>query len=424
MADGNLISRDAKAVWHPFTQYLTEPEMLPIVRAEGIWLHDGDGNRYMDVNGSWWVNLYGHGNPAITEAISAQAKQLDHVIFAGITHEPAITLAEGLLNMAGFPFAKVFYSDNGSTAVEVALKMALQYHHNLGDERRLFVAFEGAYHGDTFGAMSVGGRDTFNKPFEALMFDVAFLPLPNEANITEIENEIDRLIATNTVAGFIYEPLIQGAAGMRVYAPMLLERLLNKFRQAGIFLIADEVFTGFGRTGKLLASHHMATMPDIIALSKGLTGGVIPLGATLATQTIFDAFLHSEKRKGFLHGHSFTANPIACAAANASLMLLYSSQIQASIDWIAKQHQEFVTKITQHSRVLNAASCGTVLRVEIKTSNGGGYADSIRGSIYDYFIKKGLLLRPLGNILYVNPPYVISPEEIRLVYTAIESFLD
>jgi len=326
--------------------------------------------------------------------------------------------------MAGAPFAKVFYSDNGSTAVEVALKMALQYHINRSQNRKLFVAFEGAYHGDTFGAMSVGGRNTFNSPFEALMFDVVFLPIPNESNISYIELQIDNLVATNKLAGFVYEPLIQGAAGMNMYSAELLQRILLKFRDAGVLLIADEVFTGFGRTGKLLASHHMATAPDLIALSKGLTGGVLPLGATLATQVMFNAFLHPEKKRGFLHGHSFTANPMACAAANAALSLLNTETIQSAIQRICLSHQAFVTKINGHPKVQHVACCGTVLRIALKSEEGGGYSDSIRGSIYEYFIKKGLLLRPLGNVLYVNPPYVISPEELIMVYQAIEDFLD
>lgn len=415
----SIIDRDAQYVWHPFTQYATEGEMVHMVRGEGVWLYDDAGNRYMDVNGSWWVNLHGHSNPVITAAISEQAAALEHVIFAGVTHSPAVELAERLVTKYPGLYAKCFYSDNGSTAVEVALKLALQFHHNSGHPRKRILALDGAYHGDTFGSMSVSHRGGFNTPFESMFFEVDYLPLPGDSTF----DEQAALLDLTKYAGFIFEPMIQGAAGMRMYDPDAMQPFLKKCRDHGVFLIADEVFTGFGRTGTFLATDQFQVKPDLVALSKGLTGGALPLGATLTSQRIFDAFLDPSKSRAFLHGHSFTANPMACAAALASLTLLEAAECQSQIEMISDIHAERTGKLSSHRSLTNIGYCGTVSKMQLKASDEGYYS-SVRSKVYEYFMKKGLLLRPLGNVLYLNPPYCITAAELHSVYDAIEEFLD
>jgi adenosylmethionine-8-amino-7-oxononanoate aminotransferase len=418
-----IADRDSKVVWHPFTQYATEAEMIPVVRAEGIWLYAEDGSRYMDVNGSWWVNLHGHAHPQIAQAIADQARQLEHVIFAGVTHAPAVHLAEQLINRTSGWFSRVFFSDNGSTAVEVALKMAVQYWHNKGESRQRFIALEGAYHGDTFGAMSVGARDTFNEPFEQMFFQVDFIPVPDASSVDEVVKRMEALVSRDDVAGFIYEPLIQGAAGMVMYSAEHLNRLLKVADNAGVLRIADEVFTGFGRTGTWFASQQCAIAPHLMALSKGLTGGALPMGVTLAPEWLFQAFIHPEKRRAFLHGHSFTANPLACAAANASIQLMEQPQTWENIETIGRMHRGFVAELQRTFAQHSAQSLGTVLRVSLNTADQQGYYNSIRSDAYAYFMKKGLLIRPLGNVIYVNPPYCIKVAELQLVYQAIREYL-
>ncbi|WP_017731758.1 adenosylmethionine--8-amino-7-oxononanoate transaminase [Nafulsella turpanensis] len=420
----HLQERDKEVVWHPFTPLLQDLPVLPIRRAKGVYLYTDSGRAILDAVSSWWVNIHGHSNEYIAEAISRQARELEHVIFAGFTHEPAVKLAEGLLNILPSRQAKVFYSDNGSTAVEVALKMAFQYWHNKGGARTKVIALEGAYHGDTFGAMSVGDRNAFVQPFKPFLFEVSSLPFPDGENNEALMARFRKLVDTGEVAAFIFEPLIQGSGGMRMYPAAVLDELLRIAREAGVICIADEVMTGFGRTGRIFASDYLQHQPDIFCLSKGLTGGTMPLGVTTCTEEIQAAFRDPDIMKTFFHGHSFTANPLACAVANASMELLLSDDCQSSIARIAYQQSLFADRLSDHPKVQNARSLGTIMALDIRTEEGTSYFNSKRNRLYTFFLDKDILLRPLGNTLYILPPYVIKEEELDRIYSAIEELLD
>jgi adenosylmethionine-8-amino-7-oxononanoate aminotransferase len=422
----HLENRDKEAIWHPFTPLMQDLPLLAVKEAKGAYIYTHDGQEIMDAISSWWVNLHGHSNAHIAEAIARQASTLEHVIFAGFTHEPAVQLAEGLLRILPKNQAKVFFSDNGSTAVEVALKMALQYWHNRGQERTRLIAFEGAYHGDTFGAMSVGDRNSFVKPFWPFLFEVAFLPFPavDGSNHEAVKEQFRQLVAEDSVAAFIFEPLVQGSAGMRMYPASLLDELLAIARSGGALCIADEVMTGFGRTGRHFACDYLKLhSPDIFCLSKGLTGGALPMGVTTCTQQVQDAYRDNDIMKTFFHGHSYTANPIACAAANASLELLLQEDCQERIARIAYQQEIFAERMKDHPKVENARALGTIMALDIKTAEGTSYFNAKRNSLYEYFMKEQILLRPLGNTLYILPPYVLSEAELNRVYEKIENLL-
>lgn len=420
----SLSQRDKDFVWHPFTQVQTFPTPLPIVKAKGVWLYDEKGQRYLDANSSWWTIIHGHSHPYMVERISEQVQTLDHTIFAGVTHPKAVEVAERIVQKLPGDFAKAFFSDNGSTAVEVALKMTYQFWHNQGITKRKFLALDGAYHGDTFGAMSVGERDQFNKPFEHLFFDVDYLAFPTEANYQEVLEQAQSLMSTGEYAGFIFEPLVQGAAGMRIYQADWLDQLIKIAKQNDLITIADEVMTGFYRTGTLFAIEQLNQKVDIVTLSKGLTGGVMAMGLTVTTQSMFEVFLSDETAKGFLHGHSFTGNPIACAAVCASLDLLQDKASIKSIDTIQQQHEKFSKEIGGHPQVKEAAVKGTILRIEIKIGGESSYFSDMRAKAYDYFLKNEILLRPLGNVIFVNPPYCIQKSELEYLYQHIHTFLD
>lgn len=419
----DLSELDKKNIWHPFTPLEGAPEPILIERAEGIYLHTPDGRKIIDAISSWWVNLHGHSHPVIAQAVADQAKKLEHVIFAGFTHEPAITLSKNLLSILPDNFSKIFYSDNGSTAVEVALKMAMQYWHNKGVERKTIIALEGSYHGDTFGAMAVGDRSIFTAPFSPYLFNVDFISFPSGGNEEHSITEFKKLVDTGNVAAFIYEPLIQAAGGMRMYSSKSLTRLLELAKEKDVICIADEVFTGFGRTGKVLASDHLVPQPDLMALSKGLTGGTMPLGVTAVSDKIISAFQNSETAKTFFHGHSFTANPIACAAANASFELLMNKNCQQNIALITQQHQNFRAELSHIQSVKEVRILGTILAIELKTNELTSYTNSIRKKIYLHFLDRDILLRPLGNTFYMVPPYCISESELQYVYAEIKKFL-
>ncbi|HMV91724.1 MAG TPA: adenosylmethionine--8-amino-7-oxononanoate transaminase, partial [Cyclobacteriaceae bacterium] len=342
---------------------------------------------------------------------------------AGFTHEPAITLSENLLGILPQSFAKIFYSDNGSTAVEVALKMAMQYWHNQGIARKKIVAIEGSYHGDTFGAMAVGDRSIFTAPFSPYLFDVEFIPFPFANDEVSVIQKFRNIAESGDVAAFIYEPLIQAAGGMRMYSPGTLNQLLLLAKEKGIICIADEVFTGFGRTGKLLASDHVETKPDLVALSKGLTGGTLPLGVTAVSEKILVAFQTKEFTKTFFHGHSFTANPLSCAAANASFTLLQRPDCQQRINSISDQHQKFAAKVRNNSVVKEVRTLGTILAIELESTEKTSYSNSIRQRIYQYFLDRDILLRPLGNTFYIVAPYCTTNEQLSDIYAAIDDFL-
>jgi len=417
----NFAEKDKQYIWHPFTQMKLAAPPLHIQKAEGCYLHTQEGKKYLDAISSWWVNIHGHAHPHIAKCIARQAQELEHVIFAGFTHTPAITLAEKLVNILPGNFSKIFYSDNGSTSVEVGLKMALQYWHNNGQKHKnKVVALSGAYHGDTFGAMAVGERNAFNAPFHELLFEVHHIPFPSDEAIQESIGKFTKLAQKGDVGAFIFEPLVQGAAGMQMYSPENLDKLLAIAKEYDVLCIADEVMTGFGRTGKNFAVEYVKLPPDIICVSKGITGGFLPLGVTACSEKIYDAFYADEMAKALLHGHSYTANPIACAAANAAIDLLLEKSCQEQIAMIGKNHIAFVNTIKEDPFVKEARSTGTILAVELDTKEDSSYFNKIRDDAYQFCMEKGVVLRPLGNILYFMPPYCITWEELELVYGVMQ----
>lgn len=419
----SLAERDRAVVWHPFTQMQTAPLPVPIVRGEGSVLYDADGRQYLDMVSSWWVNLHGHAHPHIARRVSEQLHTLEHVIFAGFTHPPAVELAERLLAILPPNQTRVFYSDNGSTAVEVALKMAFQYGHNRGQPRRKVVALEGAYHGDTFGAMAVSGRNTFTAPFAPFLFDVDYLPVPVAGQEERVLARATELF-TDDVAAFIFEPLVQGAGGMVIYEPNVLDQLIRLARQHGALIIADEVMTGFGRTGRLFASHYLTEQPDLMCLSKGLTGGTMALGVTTCTSAIYDAFLSDNKAKTLFHGHSFTANPLACTAALASMDLLLADATQVAIARIAEGHRAFAGRLSGHPGVENIRQRGTLLAFDLRVAEQTSYFNTIRDRAYAFLLDRGVLMRPLGNVLYLMPPYCTTDAQLDYTYEQILALLD
>ena len=400
------------------------PAPIHIVRGEGALLFDVDGKTYIDAISSWWTNIHGHAHPWLAQKLFEQFQQLEHVIFAGFTHTPAQKLADRLIHFLPNSIEKIFFSDNGSTSVEVALKMAIQYWNNKGGNRKKIIAFEHAYHGDTFGSMSVSDRGAFTKSFHDYLFDVLFIPPPFKGNENNCLQQFENAIAQNDIAAFIYEPLVMGAGGMLMYEPEHLELLLQKAKSKNIICIADEVMTGFYRTGKLFASEYCEMKPDIICLSKGLTGGTMAMGITACAQFIFDAFYDDDKMKAFYHGHSYTANPLACAVANASLDLIELSTFSEQINRIVNTHQEFALKIKDHPKIQNCRQTGTIIAFDIASTNETNYFNSLRDRMYDYFISKGILLRPLGNTIYIMPPYCMKEEELNKVYKSILEFIE
>jgi adenosylmethionine---8-amino-7-oxononanoate aminotransferase len=444
LSKSSLSERDAAVVWHPFTQHYTAPFSIPIVRGEGTYLYDDTGKRYIDAISSWWVNLHGHSHPYIAQKVAEQFLKLEQVIFAGFTHEPAVSLAERLLEILPKNQAKIFYSDNGSTAVEVALKMAIQYFHNQGfTKKRKVIALENGYHGDTFGTMSVGAKSAFNAPFEGFLYETIYLPAPTKGQDQNVLNCMKALMRNaDEIACFIFEPLIQGAGGMLMYEPDLLEELITLAKENDVLTIADEIMTGFGRTGKMFATDYVGNKPDIFCLSKGLTGGAMALGVTSCTQKIYEAFLSEDRRKTLFHSHSFTANPLACTAGLASLDLLLTEETESKILNINRLHQKFKKKLfgyvvgggdpvnTSHgAKMANEKTTdirvqGTILVIELYTPEGTSYFSNIRDVAYQFFIEKGILIRPLGNVIYLLPPYCISEEDLNYIYLCIEEFLE
>ena len=416
-----LTERDAKHIWHPYTQQHQAKPPIPIVSAKGTYLYDEENRRYIDAVSSWWVIIHGHSHPYIVEKVVAQLHQLDQVIFAGFTHQPAIELGEKLLSILPANQQKVFYTDNGSTAIEVALKMCLQYWFNKGIKRKKVITFYNGYHGDTFGAMSVSGRNAWTAPFDSFLFEVIFIDTPTAENIESLKETI--ALHANDLACFIYEPIVQGSAGMLMYGALELDELMAHCRQHQVLMIQDEVFTGFGRTGKNFATDHLITQPDLMCFSKGLTGGTMPLGITTCTAEIHQAFLSENKLKTLFHGHSFTANPLACTAALASIELLLDSVTQDSIHQISNRHREFALKIHTHPKVKDVRQCGTILAIEWETDSGTSYFSDLRNVLYDFFLEKGILMRPLGNVIYILPPYCISDQDLSYIYTTIEEAL-
>lgn len=416
-----IIEDDHAYVWHPFTQAQTAQSPIAIVRGQGSYLFSAEGKSYLDGISSWWVNLHGHSHPYIVQKIKEQAEVLEHVIFAGFTHPTAVELASQLLKILPGHMNKIFYTDNGSTAVEVALKMVFQFWYNLklGDQRTKIVCFKASYHGDTFGAMSASGKNAFNKPFWKYLFDVEMIDPPFVGHETRSLQQLKKICEKGNVACFIFEPLILGVGGMITYSVEGLNTLLKLCRQYQVLTIADEVMTGFARTGTLFASHQLQETADIICLSKGLTGGFLPLGVTACREIIYQAFLGKDVHQALLHGHSYTANPLACSSALASLELLLKKECATQRQMIAEEHKKFCEEWKSHPKLKRCESLGTILSLEYHTGGKSSYFQTIRDQLYDFFIKQGILLRPLGNVLYVLPPYCIQKEELQFIYEHI-----
>jgi adenosylmethionine-8-amino-7-oxononanoate aminotransferase len=424
----SLVERDRAALWHPYTQMQTAPAPVPIVKGEGVYLYTEDGRRILDGISSWWVNIHGHSNPKLNRALAEQARRLEHVLFAGCTHPPAVELAERLVAALPARLTRVFYSDNGSTAVEVAVKAALQYWLNRGEpRRRRFITLHHAYHGDTVGAMSVSAASLFTQAFEPLLFPVTRAdppycyrcPLGLERASCRIDclGSLEQALAAHEdeVAGVLVEPMLQAAGGMVVWPPEFLSGVRALCDRHGALMIADEVLTGFGRTGRMFACEHAGITPDLICLSKALTAGYLPLGATVATDDVYAAFLSDDRAKTFFHGHSFTANPLACAVAVASLDLFAEERVLARIAKLEAQLRAGLEPLRELPSVGDVRGIGGVGIVELvadkRTRSAGGYLDGIGPRLSAAFLERGLLLRPLGNVLYFMPPYVITEEQ-------------
>jgi adenosylmethionine---8-amino-7-oxononanoate aminotransferase len=405
-------------VWHPFTQHAVHGEIPSIVRTDGAWLEAADGRRIFDAISSWWVITHGHCYRPIMQAIRAETERLDQVIFAGFTHPPAEELARQLIAITPSELTHVFFSDSGSTAVEVGLKMALGFWLHSGEGRRHILALERAYHGDTIGGMSVGERGVFNAPYDPLLFDVGRLPFPHQGRERETLDALDQACRERPVAALIVEPLILGAGGMLIYQPTVLAEMARICRHHGVLLIADEVMTGWGRTGTLFACEQAGIVPDIACYSKGLTGGVLPLAVTLCQRAIFDAHYAEDRRKTFFHSSSYTANPIACAAALANLKVWRSEPVRERIAALAEVHTKALDRFRDDRRFENVRQLGTIAALDLVV-NDSGYLADIGPRLYRHFLARDMLVRPLGNTIYLMPPYCSTADELSAVYEAI-----
>ncbi|MDD2822314.1 MAG: adenosylmethionine--8-amino-7-oxononanoate transaminase [Flavobacterium sp.] len=420
----NLTERDRQHLWHPYTQHKTAALPIAIKKGKGALLWDENDKEYVDAIASWWVNPFGHSNTFIADAIYKQLTTLEHVLFGGFTHEPAIILAEKLIEILPKNQQKIFFSDNGSTAVEVAIKVALQYFFNKGEKKTTIIAFENAFHGDTFAAMAASGISFYTQAFQGMFIDVVRIPVPVKGNEEISYSALREVIKNNTCAGFIFEPLVQGAAGMVMYEPETLDKLIQICQENNVLTIADEVMTGFGKTGKTFATDYLVEKPDMMCLSKALTGGTIPMAITTFSSVIFEAFYDDDINKALFHGHTFTANPTGCAAALASLELLQTNEMQANIIRVNKSHLDFQERIKNHPKVTVTRVLGVIFALEIKTETAASYYGGLRNKLYNFFIENGVILRPVGNIVYILPPYIISEEQLEKVYQVVENALE
>ncbi len=418
-----MTARDASPVWHPFTQHALQPSSVEIAAAEGAWLTTAGGRRILDAISSWWVTTHGHRHPHIVAAIRAEADRLDQVIFAGFTHAPAERLARGLVAIAPPGLEHVFYSDSGSTSVEVALKMVLGYWHNVGEPRHRILALEHGYHGDTIGGMSVGARGVFNAPYAPLLFEVTRLPFPDAGREQPTLDALDVACREGSVAALIVEPLILGAGGMLIYSAAALAEMKRVCERHGVLFIADEVMTGWGRTGTLFACEQAGVSPDILCVAKGITGGALPLAATLCTPRIFEAHLSSDRTKTFFHSSSYTANPLACAAAVANLEVWAREPAVNRVAALAAGQAQRLGAFADDRRFKNVRRLGTIAALDLDVRDAGYLAD-VGPRLYQFFLERGVLLRPLGNTIYVMPPYCIADAELDLVYDAIRAAAD
>lgn len=413
----------ASPIWHPFTQHGLGEPIPRVTHAEGAILHTADGRRVVDAISSWWVTTHGHCHPRIMAAIAEQTQRLDQIIFAGWTHEPAETLARGLTALLPPALTRVFFSDSGSTSVEVALKMALGYWANRGEPRDRILVLEHSYHGDTIGAMSVGARGVFNQAYGALLFDVGTIPFPAADHEQATLDALEAACRARPAA-FIVEPLVLGAGGMLFYPAHVLTEMRAICARYDVLFIADEVMTGWGRTGTLLACEQAGVVPDILCLSKGLTGGAVPLAVTLATEPIFEAHRSTDRSKMFFHSSSYTANPIACAAATANLAIWRDEPVRARIETLSARQKTRLATLAMHRNVRGARALGTITAVDLVDAAGGGYLSDLGPVLLERFRSADLLLRPLGNTVYVMPPYCIAEDDLDRVYTAISDAAD
>ena len=418
-----LLEADEKYIWHPYTQHKTAQKPIAITRGDGALLYDSDNKEYIDAIASWWVNPFGHSNKFIADAIYKQLTTLEHVLFGGFTHEPAVKVAEALMKILPKNQQKIFFSDNGSTAVEVAIKVGLQSFYNQGEKRTTIIAFENAFHGDTFAAMAASGISFYTQAFEGMFIDVVRIPVPTAGNEQQSIEALQQALQNHSVAAFIFEPLVQGAAGMVMYEAAMLDKLMLICKENNVLTIADEVMTGFGKTGRTFACDYLEQMPDMMCLSKALTGGTIPMAITTFTQPLFDIFYSDDINKALFHGHTFTANPTGCAAAIASMELLFTDEMQKNIQRVNKRHLEFQTHIKHHIKVKTTRVLGAIFALEV-VAEGESYYGTMRNKLYNYFIESGVIMRPVGNIIYILPPYIISDNQLNRIYDVIEEALE
>lgn len=419
-----LSEKDTIYNWHPYTQHQLYSNFPAIVKGKDEFLWDENGKQYIDAIASWWVNPFGHANPFLAQAIYTQLTTLEHVLFGGFTHNKVVELAEKLVQILPSNQKKFFYSDNGSTAVEVAIKASFQYLYNKGVKKNSIVAFDDAFHGDTFGAMAVSGIGLFTEAFQDALLHVIRIPVPIKGKEEESKKALQKALAENEVAAFVFEPLVLGAAGMVMYEASILDELIEICKQNNVFTIADEVMTGFGKTGKLFACDYLNMQPDMMCLSKALTGGTIPMAITSFTQEIFDGFVSENTNHAFFHGHTFTANPTGCAAALASIHLLEQTETQQHINRIHDNHIAFQNHISSHKNVSVTRVKGIIFALEVKVAEKQAYYSALRNKLYDFFITNGVILRPVSNTIYILPPYCISDESLQTVYELIEKALN
>lgn len=420
----SLTERDNQHIWHPYTQHKTAQLPIAIKKGKGALLWDDKGKEYIDAIASWWVNPFGHSNTFIADAVYKQLTTLEHVLFGGFTHEPAVLLSEKLMAILPSNQQKIFFTDNGSTSVEVAIKVALQYFFNKGEKRTTIIAFENAFHGDTFAAMAASGISLYTQAFEGMFIDVVRIPVPVRGQEKHSFDALKEVIKNNNCAAFIFEPLVQGAAGMVMYEPESLDKLIQICKESKVLTIADEVMTGFGKTGKNFAMDYLAEKPDMMCLSKALTGGAIPMAITTFTQDIFDAFYDEDINKALFHGHTFTANPTGCAAALASFELLQTQEMQDNLVRVNGKHLAFQEYIKNHPKVKTTRVLGVIFALEIKSESNESYYGNMRNKLYNFFIKNGVILRPVGNIVYILPPYIITDEQLQRIYEVVEEAIE
>ena len=427
-----ILAKDKKFLWHPFTQSSFSEDPIIISSAKDEILFDIEGKEYIDLISSWWINTHGHCRNEMVNSVFNQSKKFEQVLFAGFTHHPAVDLAARIVDILPKNLSRVFYSDNGSTSVEIAMKVAIQYWHNLGKKKTKFVAFSGGYHGDTFGAMSVGKTTGFYKPFEDILHKNSFIPFPEDWWGNNQLEESERLAMNaaykivekekGKIAAVILEPLVQGAGGMKICRKEFLDKLVKMFKDQGILVIFDEVMTGFGRTGKMFATDHLTMKPDIICLAKSLTGGFIPLAATVFSEEIHKVFVDTNFNKTFLHGHSFSANPVACAAALSSLNLFNEDKTFTKIEEISKIHNDCLKKISKLQNISKIRKLGTIAAFDFKNISDR-YGSLESHEMRKKFLENGLLLRPLGNTVYFMPPYCIKKENLINSYEKLIEIL-